>query len=696
MASARGLIANGSLYKSAIVLYGGTNGSFISPVDTNHVLLFIINPTPSGSDLYSIPLSGSSVTPLPLVNSQMVFSHITKKFYLFGGASLGSPTQVSTNITYELTLDSSCGSTPAASSCQATFRELNTNAGLTCYPSTCPTSRRSHRMVEVNYNNLDPLKEPIKDTSCSSSTPCSFGIFMYGGTSDGMTALADRWMFDPTANNGNGHWQQVDGFPPRHHAASIEINYTPTSATTPISKTLLFGGETALETDLNGSYLAPTLQDTYLYSHDTQVWNRTRLLGAIDQLPAAEFRKKSAFTPPPLSGAVLVKRTKDLTLPPEQQVLNPPQVYLLGGRTNRGDLNPLTKIYQFCIGGECGSSTLNANEEGQWILNATSTSSPSSFYLGAAVYDSQRDRILFYGGKTVPDGQPITQSPALHFADTIYELDPSTMSWSAQGACGTSTATPSSGRYGHSMGYNPLTGDVIITGGYNSANIPLTQANTDSNGAVYFSPDVRIAHYDSTNHCYEFTTKTRFGNTTTSTTQAPPNLGIAHAASVFIPPTTASTGYYSMNDSSCVGNGPIGSADPNLSKRYAGGVYIDIDREKLGTRENLLLHLTYLSLGSLQNAQEGSIKIHLVRSGQSADDHRRIPQPRYLTFFDKNTYPEIVDTLSSRGSIDGEVTQEQFLLPIGTDPSIDRIRIERQSGDIILLEADVIRLGPHS
>jgi hypothetical protein len=170
-----------------------------------------------------------------------------------------------------------------------------------------------------------------------------------------------------------------------------------------------------------------------------------------------------------------------------------------------------------------------------------------------------------------------------------------------------------------------------------------------------------------------------------------------------VPPAGYSTGYYSMFDNACKNANPVLYADPELSKENAGGVYIDIDRGQLGPNENLLLNVTFLPLGSsnlkpdgmrLSDKESAVLEVHLIKTGQTQDALQTTQQPRYVRYADQQAlFPEIVQRLSVLSPPTGEVRQEQILIPLSTDPLIDRIRIQRRSGSAILIDASVFRMG---
>ena len=47
--------------------------------------------------------------------------------------------------------------------------------------------------------------------------------------------------------------------------------------------------------------------------------------------------------------------------------------------------------------------------------------------------------------------------------------------------------------------------------------------------------------------------------------------------------------FYTIKDDACLNQGPISASDSSVSKQYVGAIYIDIDRDKISSTENLLL-----------------------------------------------------------------------------------------------------------
>jgi len=801
MAAARGTDPSGY---PIIVAWGGMAQPGL-PDNSGYIYYLYTNAGSPTWGAYQLP-SGSS--PPGLANASLVFSHVTGKFYLYGGYS---PSGGSSSAIWQLSIGStapsaSCGNS-ASAACTFTWTSLTSSNGLTCYPSTCPPARRSHRMVEVNYNYFNAPNEP----DChNSAQPCSFGLFMEGGTPDGVSILSDRWMFDPTANGGAGHWQLMGDMPPRTLASSANVDYTVPSTGNAVHRVILFGGETGMQNPYQatgpgaaglsqgtGFFVPPTLGDTWIYDYTSNSWNRAKLYGerfspsSIPELPilsetdarAASLSSDTTtnlLSPPPTAGGIMVTRTLSKAhhlATDATTALAIPEVYFFGGRTKDGMFAPISTTYKFCAGstGEkpwpntlsqvgvplpndasCDAFDPILNPQspspiqdyvGRWLMKtpvenytAVSNNIASSVgsFMGAGTYDPLHDLVVMYGGLTPTDlvatggvagvgGDSVTNGTALNgvggsldSTGTIYEYTPPSAVGDGVAAHlnGTWTAVPTcleepgsyypSGRYGHTLAYDSLNQNLMMVGGYNASGNLLTRSGTNlpevwtavriDNSMPGGIPARNIPAITAKIPCYYWTPVTLFGNNANTE----PTTGLAHASSVFIPASGYNSGFYSTNDTACVGAGPIASADPSISRLLAGGAYIDIDRTQLGTTENLILNLTFMPLGPtnigpnqsyLTSDESAVFKIHLVRTGQSGDTIRTEAQPRYLTYASTTQYPEIVQNVAFISPPTGQIRQEQVLIPLSADPTIDRIRIERYSGNAILIEASVFRMS---
>jgi hypothetical protein len=742
MAAARGLDPSGNVM---IVAFGGMT-SVATGTDPSIYYLYnagsAASPTPTW-----VKTTVSGGGPAVSANGAMVFSHVTHKFYLFGGYS--STAGRTLGDTWELSVSGANCATNG--SCTFSWRQLNVTNGLACFPTTCPTARRSHRMVEANYSNTDPTAEP----SCTSGAPCSFGIFMEGGTADGVNPLTDRWMFDPTANSGYGLWQKLSEMPARTLAAMTAVDYVNQKTSLSAHRAVLFGGEMGLQNPVNASiansFVAPTLDDTWIYDFDNNTWNRVSLLGqGYNGTPvvSSELENRQAYdatdrstpaatnlselSPPPTAGAMMVTRTLSS--------LKIPEVFLIGGRKKDGSYQNFDHVYKFCIastgeaytGGDGVSTYATADTTttdcdaydpdtnpyspspittgyvGRWLRKEPSGGSTLASYLGGAAYDNVNDLIAVFGGLQPTSGSGfVTDTTNQSVSSLVSEYTPPKSgaregSWAQVPAC-VGSAVPV-GRYGNTLSFDSRNQQLISVGGYSIAGTPLTSTVTYYDGRTYTVPEIWAAKRAVVSGipCYTWRSITTFGNSIDDESQVPPQTGLGFFSGIYIPSNGYNTGYYSMFDSSCVGAGPISSPDPTVNKTLAGGVYIDIDRSQLGENENLLLNLTFLPLSQgnlssnatqLSSSDEALFKVHLVKTGQSSDVLKGILQPRFLSYTANSSYPETVQTLAVLAPPTGQVRQEQLYIPLSTDPDIDRIRIERVSGSGILVEASLFRLG---
>lgn len=766
MASARGQDGGGNVI---VVAYGGVTSGAAA---TDNKLYYLYNTGTLAAPVaaWATTNPASAAMPTVVADAAMVYSHVTGKFYLFGGTNPVA-SFVSAE-TWELTVAGTCA---AAGTCTFSWKKLDSATGLSCLPN-CPAARRSHRMVEANYYNRNPGGSVTADgeTTCTAAAPCSYGLFMQGGTSDGSTYLADRWMFDPTANGGRGHWQLMGELPPRTLASMASVDYFVPSQNKTVHRAILFGGETGMQNPAlatgAGSFVPPTLGDTWMYDFESNSWHRVNLLGKGYNmaLPSASFASEadareaytssapspstiSELSPPPLSGAMMVARTGSNPTHVASGGVTPlkiPEIFLFGGRTKDGSFNFLNRVYKFCAGStgekpylaggvsqkgttvggaddascDAFDSTTNAYSPsptaeyiGRWIRKqppaGAVTPSDESSFLGAAAYDSIRDLIVVIGGlRATTAATPVTDT-ALAANTSIFEYTPPSStngaataingSWAAVALC-TGSPTPTA-RYGHSLTYDPLHQQLVMVGGYSATGATITQSQTYYDGRVYAIPEIWVAkRTDSATPCYTWSQITQFGSSIDQASQVPPLTGMAHAAAIFVPSDGFNSGFYSLYDHVCEKAGPISISDPSINKLMAGGAYFDLDRSQLGENENLLLHLTYIPMGSSNQRPDGTVmaqseaaifKVHLVKTGLTTTDLRLVFQPRYMTFADTDKYPMVAQTLSILAPPTGQVRQDQVLIPIASDPTIDRIRIERYSGSGILIDAALYRLG---
>ena len=391
-----------------VVAFGGINGG----ATPDQLIHYLYRNSGTGLPTWA-STTPAGAAPAVVANGTMVFSHITGKFYLFGGYNFTFSTTLSD--TWELSISNPSCAIAAAASCTFTWRQLDVPNGLSCFPTACPVARRSQRMAEVNYINRNPVADP---NCLSGATPCSFGIFMEGGTPDGVTFLPDRWMFDPTANNGFGQWIKVNDFPPRSLAMMSTADFTILPQNTNAHYAVLFGGETALQNPMDsqstgGAHfnVAPTLGDTWIFDFGTSTWNRVNLLGqgyaqaGGTPVPGAtELVRRQSFaaqtggtpaelSPPPIAGGMMVARTLN-----SGTLLNIPEVFLFGGRLKDGSLLPLNRIYKFCAGSTGESYGLPGSTGTITAISATNPTTITSAAHGLV----SGDQVIISGSNSTP------------------------------------------------------------------------------------------------------------------------------------------------------------------------------------------------------------------------------------------------------------------------------------------------------
>ncbi len=802
MAAARGLDPVGN---PVIVAWGGMQSRGSADLTGNIYYLYNNSGSPTWAQASPTP---TTVKPKALAHASLVYSHVTGSFYLFGGYDPSQSSSFAVSTTWKLSFSSSSTDCGKKGGCQFQWTQLTPS----CYPNcVTPTARWGHQAVEVNYHYFNAPNEP---TCQNSATPCSFGIFMEGGQSSPLSSssssnfLTDRWMFDPTGNQGQGHWQRMGEQPPRAFASMTQIDYSTLNGGTQ-NVALLFGGETGLQNPAyysNGNYFVPpTLGDTWMYDFQLKNWNRVQLLGtryngtsiprSLDERSARASslisnpnsnENSQILTPPPLSGAIMVTRTLSrathaVSDSPKTLVL--PEVFLFGGRNKEGKLQPLDHVYKFCAGstgekpypisqkntlvGLPDDATCDAYDpvnnptspnpqsgySGRWLFKNPITplafpsdnpiffnTSQTASFLGAGAYDPQHDLIVVYGGLTAATPAAIagvsspsdfstlavTQTSQLTTNGSdggIFEYTPPSKvsssddraingTWNYIPACNPSL-TPS-GRYGHSLVFDIAHQNLILSGGFNSSGQLLTQTQTPStSNTSYTLPEVwtatridappggngaQVANMGTNFPCYLWSPVNSFGNAPGTGTRQPMQSGIAYASTLFIPSVGYNTGYYTLNGPACSGSGTVSGTDQNI-----GGVYLDIDRTQLGTSENLLLSVTLFPLGPtnldpdgnlLANNQAASFRVTLVKTGQTLSELLLETQPRAFDYSNTTSYPIRAYDVALLTPPVGQIREEQVMIPLSMDSTIDRIRIERVSGTGIILNASLSRLKP--
>ena len=163
--------------------------------------------------------------------------------------------------------------------------------------------------------------------------------------------------------------------------------------------------------------------------------------------------------------------------------------------------------------------------------------------------------------------------------------------------------------------------------------------------------------------------------------------------------------FYRVQDDQCTGQGSIRGVDVEASKAYVGGVSIDLNRKYLGSSEDLLLMVTYqafvkgnssglgIGFGALEEMHESQLEVNLVQTSLSLDLLLSRPQPRVWRDFQNSAAPVLVRRLATLRDPFSSLRTEQILIPLSSNPLVDRIRIERVRGSYQLFQIDLYKLG---
>lgn len=164
--------------------------------------------------------------------------------------------------------------------------------------------------------------------------------------------------------------------------------------------------------------------------------------------------------------------------------------------------------------------------------------------------------------------------------------------------------------------------------------------------------------------------------------------------------------YYTLFDDYCVTD----VVDPEFPGMFVGGVSIDLDRKQMGANENVLLHVRFYPFGPrnikpniLMDDYAGTerfgpsetahLKVHLMSISEGEGQIQAQFQPRYVTYSDEARYPKVVRNFTVLSPVSGFAIEKQLLIPLAAHGSVDRIRIERESGSAMLMGVTVYRLG---
>jgi|GEM_PF-2121599 len=165
--------------------------------------------------------------------------------------------------------------------------------------------------------------------------------------------------------------------------------------------------------------------------------------------------------------------------------------------------------------------------------------------------------------------------------------------------------------------------------------------------------------------------------------------------------------FYRVRDPWCLGQGSVDPIDPELSKAYVGGVNLDLDRSKLGDREDLLMLITYQSFveGDAWTYAMGPgdftrLRVDLIATGRALDVLMNRPQPRVIgdlgEFSNALAPPILVKKIATLEDPFPSLKTESIVIPLSHNALIDRIRIERIRGTYQLYQIDLYRLGNRS
>jgi hypothetical protein len=170
------------------------------------------------------------------------------------------------------------------------------------------------------------------------------------------------------------------------------------------------------------------------------------------------------------------------------------------------------------------------------------------------------------------------------------------------------------------------------------------------------------------------------------------------------PPYVANHGFYRVRDPWCAGQGVIQSNDPEHTKSHVGGVSIDLNRSRLGSREDLLMVLTYQAFregktwpygtsAEMEANDETWLQVNLIATSLSLENLLGLNQPRAWSDYENPAMPVYYKTLATFRDSYSALRTEQLVIPLSQNGLIDRIRIERVRGSFHLYQLDLYRLG---
>jgi hypothetical protein len=170
--------------------------------------------------------------------------------------------------------------------------------------------------------------------------------------------------------------------------------------------------------------------------------------------------------------------------------------------------------------------------------------------------------------------------------------------------------------------------------------------------------------------------------------------------------------FYTVTDTQCIGQGPIATFDSSISKQLVGAVYVDIDRTQFTSKEKLLINIRLLPFdkytkqpgfydnGTLNvrtddtdggsDNDQAVIRVQLLSSSLSFGDQiMSLIQPRFHEFLSGT--PVIGESFVYVSGPSGQVTEKQVFVPLGLDPRINLIKIERVQGTVKFYEMSVYK-----
>jgi hypothetical protein len=213
----------------------------------------------------------------------------------------------------------------------------------------------------------------------------------------------------------------------------------------------------------------------------------------------------------------------------------------------------------------------------------------------------------------------------------------------------------------------------------------------------------------STSPCADFDWEGGSGTPDPAPTITPtptPVPSVAPVATPTPPPYIPNHGFYRVRDPWCAGQGVVESDEPEQTKSHVGGVNIDLNRARLGAREDLLMVLTYQAFREgaswpydsalnqrMEENDETWFQVNLIGTSLGLASLLGMNQPRAWSDYENPAVPVYHKTLASFRDPYSSLRSEQLVIPLSQNGLIDRIRIERVRGSFHLYQLDLYRLG---